>query len=315
MGEKKTFVNRLRSLAKRMFAVLAIGFIAYSVYGGWSDIQGFDWTIRWPFLLFAVILYALFFMLRGVVWGMAVRMVDDRLPLDVAVRGYTLAYLSRYVPGAIWPFMTITAIAQDYNLSKRLLIAVFLLNIILLVLVDSLYLLPYLLGWLGVSAMLLGALFFCILLLGLPTMIRLCLPYAQSLNLLSNENKFDPIMQPQNFYRLVLMTMLHQAIQLGAYFSFIAGMIDLDATIIAYLSLAYAVAWLIGLLAIIVPQGLGVREYSFVLLATTFITGPIAVTLSIALRLLTISGEVLALILHVCLQRYGILSRVLRTTT
>jgi uncharacterized membrane protein YbhN (UPF0104 family) len=72
----------------------------------------------------------------------------------------------------------------------------------------------------------------------------------------------------------------------------INGLIDVETGKASYLALAYLNSWFIGVMVLFVPQGLGVRESVFSLLARPMIPGSVAVTLAAGLRLLTIMHDI-----------------------
>lgn len=81
-----------------------------------------------------------------------------------------------------------------------------------------------------------------------------------------------------------------------------AGLFDAPALPVLVASGAFAVSYLAGLLALVVPGGIGVRETIFVVLLQPFIGLPAAVALAIASRILMTLIE-LALALPAALQR------------
>lgn len=83
-----------------------------------------------------------------------------------------------------------------------------------------------------------------------------------------------------------------------------AGLFAAPALPVLVASGAFAVSYLAGLLALVVPGGIGVRETIFVVLLTPFIGLPAAVALAIASRILMTLIE-LALALPAALQRRG----------
>jgi uncharacterized membrane protein YbhN (UPF0104 family) len=289
---------------KWLFYIAVLAGIVASLVTGWQDIRAFAWRIYPPLILLAFWLYMFFFIGRGIVWVQTARLLRAQVSWSSGLRLYINTYTARYIPGGVWTLVTVATMGQAEGISKRISVFILFFNVGLLVTVDTLYLTPFVYGLGGLSLVLLFVIATAALMAFLPTILRRALPLLARAKILPSNVDSTAITQRQKVYRLLLGTMAHQTVQIIAYFAFIVGMMQITSAEALYLTFAYAVAWLVGLLILFVPQGLGVREGVFVLLGTPLLTPQIAVALSVALRLLTVVSDLIMLGFAIFLDRY-----------
>src|SRR5687768_15536011 len=101
-------------------SILLLALIAYALYSSWDEIRSFEWQLNFPRLLLALLCYMAFFVLRGLTWANAVQSLGIPLSYTLGLRTYAISYLSRYIPGGVWPFLAIANLGNELGLSKRM---------------------------------------------------------------------------------------------------------------------------------------------------------------------------------------------------
>ena len=278
---------RLRRWGNRLFILIVLTAIVFSLGKNWSAVQSFGWRIQPLGVLLAILVYSSFFLIRGVAWVWTINLLNVPLSYQVGLRTYLYTYASRYIPGGIWLFVTLNATAHSLGQSKRIFTLAFMLNIFLLAFVDIIYFTPFIYEMIGI----IGVLVYGASIYTIPFWLRYGLGKFSRFKLVPESTNLGRLTQSRNVFRLFNVTVIHQVLQLVSYFIFISSMIALDTSQITYITIAYGISWLLGFLVIIVPQGLGIREVAFIVLTAPLITSEVAVALSVALRLLTIVSE------------------------
>ena len=283
----------IRQWINRVFIIVVLVAIVLSLSNNWSEVQSYDWQVQPFFVSLAVLIYLAFFLLRGVTWVRIVNVLNIPLPRHTGLRIYLYTYISRYIPGGLWLLVTINATAHSLGVSKRVFTFALFFNMSLLAFVDIIYFLPFIHELIGVMSILLyGAIIYMF-----PIILRFGLSKLSRFNFVPESADIGHFTQTQNIFQLLIMTIIHQVLQLASYFVFVYAVMSLDISQIMYITIAYGISWLIGFMIVIVPQGLGVREVTFVFLTSPLINPEIAILLSVALRLLTITGELTAFFL------------------
>ena len=290
----------LRTWINRIFIVVVLAGIVLSLVDKWSEIQSFNWQIQPVGIVVSILAYIAFFLIRGVSWVRILNLLEVKISFQVGFRVYLYTYLSRYIPGGIWLIVTLNTIAQSLGQSKRIFTFAFVVNIVLLIFVDLIFLLLFVYEIIGV----LGFILYGLSIFFIPHILRFGFKKLARFNFVPQSTNLTELTESNNVFRLLNLTIAHQVFQLLAYFIFAYSMMALTTSQIAYISVAYAISWLIGFLVVFVPQGLGVREATFMLLTAPLISGEVAIALSVALRLLTIVCELLVFFGYLVYNKY-----------
>jgi uncharacterized membrane protein YbhN (UPF0104 family) len=100
--------------------------------------------------------------------------------------------------------------------------------------------------------------------------------------------------------------MVPRLITAAAFLCVVESMVGVPSDAYVGLGAIYILAGIIGLLAIFVPSGLGIREGVIVLLASHYFTVEVAIALSLAARLYaTVADGLLALVYVIMTRQKG----------
>jgi glycosyltransferase 2 family protein len=96
----------------------AVAFFVRLTRGYWDAIASVRLSIRWTLLLASSLTWAVMFALLVRLWGRSLRWWEARpLPLWSALRVFVVSNLARYVPGTIWQFAGLAAMALTEGVS------------------------------------------------------------------------------------------------------------------------------------------------------------------------------------------------------
>ncbi len=298
---------------KHWLRILSLTLLIIAVSAFWSQLSN-QWnnldidldTIRWGYVWVSFALFPLVVVWNGIVWRYILAPQDrNKLSIIEALRIHTVYWMTRYIPVAATTLASKTIMGQRLGISRRTLalatvyeqviqiFSAFGVGIGLTLLAWNLENSP---EWMIIATVILFG--------GVMTSLhpRIFYPFAnKALGIFKREP-----MHPESLlsYSKLLWLMGAYIIgQLGngiAFFALVKAFIPLENVLIFPFIGFYSLAGVIGVLAIFVPSGLGVREGILVTLLTQFMPLPLAVTISIATRLLqTLSDGLLFIALGI----------------
>jgi hypothetical protein len=281
------------------FYVVTLALIGNSLWSGWDSIREMPWQIK-PLLLLAALVFSLcYFVGRGLLWTYMMRSLDLPLSYHSGARMFVQAYVVRYLPGGFWPFVSIAASGHEAGLSKRVTTFALVMNTILVFWTSALLGLPLLYLIYPAAASWLVPALGGVLVVGFLLSLKLLpalLSTAMRRGWMPSHLNLARFSTTRNMLVLIGSMLVLNLLLLVSYLIGIIGLLGLPLAQAVYLALAYNFAWFVGLIILFVPQGIGVREGTFVLLSAAVLAHPVAVALSIAMRLLTALRDLLILI-------------------
>jgi uncharacterized membrane protein YbhN (UPF0104 family) len=280
-------LSRLRSSpwARAGLAVVALGFLGYGLAVNWAATSAALAPLSWWTVAGAVgaVLAGVGCML--VAWRAVLAGLGSVLPLRIAAKVMCLGQLGKYVPGSVWAFAAMMELARDHGSPPRRTFGA-----TVIALVTSL-------GCaLGLAAVTLpftsrevaGRAWY---LLALVPVIVVCLHprvLTFGLNLLLRLARREPLerVPPGRAMLTAALWTLAGWLLYGVHiWLLLRDMEPGGASLYAVATGAYALAWATGLLTVIVPAGIGVREGAMVLVLTPVLDAPRALVIAVVSRL------------------------------
>lgn len=276
----------------------AIGFfLVQTVVRNWQEVANFFWQFN-PWLLAAsLILLAgtLFYMI--VLWRWLLARLGSRIPLKSAFRIFSISSLGRYLPGKVWQVVGMVYLGKREGvrpeagvwaalLAQILAVLSGILIVVFSFLIEQERLLTPLLEQIGVLQRV--SLWWLIL----PLAVILALLHPRILqwatNLLLRILKRAPIRFKLSYWGLLGFFLLYITSWLlygTAFYLFLASVNPLPITDWILVTGGFTGAYIVGLLAIFVPGGLGVREGLLAVFLAGLVGSGVAVALSFGQRL------------------------------
>ncbi|WP_454043152.1 lysylphosphatidylglycerol synthase domain-containing protein [Cellulosimicrobium sp. Marseille-Q8652] len=301
MADARPRRRRLLRFALATVVVLVVGyFFGRSLAANLDAVQDIAFTVD-GWIVASVVLFALAVVLSGLLWGAMTAELSGRpVPALEAVRVHSLSWLLKYVPGQVGSVVNKISWAATAGISRTLVTLTFVYeNVFLLVgsLVPPTVVLLAM-GTFDVSGngMLVVALVSLVPLLALTN--RRFFRWISNLlarRTLRREIPHEYFLSSGQSLRYQALYLLPRALNGAGLVAIAISMVGPPASTYLPLASAYVIAGAVGILAVFVPSGIGVRESVFVLLATPYIPVEQAIVLSIAARLLaTLSDLVVA---------------------
>lgn len=271
--------------------VLAVGtFFARSLMSNIDAVRAIDFSID-GWIIGAVITFALAVLVSGALWGRMVTLLSGvRIPTSEAIRVHSSSWLLKYIPGQVGSIVNKVAWAQKRGLSKTLITLTFIYENVFLI-VSSLVPTTVILLLAGNVDLTGNAMLLAALLALIPLLIMTSRPVFSWMSSLLTRRALKREM-PSEYFLSSRQSLTYQLWYLiprvvnGVGVAALAhSMIDPPPSAYLPIACAYIIAGAVGILAIAVPSGIGVRESVFVFLALPYIGVEAAIVMSLAARL------------------------------
>lgn len=293
--------KKLRLVAAWAVILATAYFFTKALIRNWHNLKGVDlsvdgWTIA------GILLFALAVVSSGVLWGSIVGTISGRrLRRREAVRVQVLSWLLKYIPGQAGSYVSKLTWGVKHGYSKKLITITFIYENAFLAIASVILSLPIVVILLRDKVTQSPSSFLPALLI-IPLLIVLNQNVFYKLinfvfgRLRGQSVDRDHFLSTRQLIVYTVRYAVPRLITALAFLCVVESMVGVPAGAYVGLGAIYILAGIIGLLAIFVPSGLGVREGIIVLLASHYFPVEIAIALSLAARLYaTVADGVLAL--------------------
>jgi uncharacterized membrane protein YbhN (UPF0104 family) len=296
-----------------VFAWAVIGATAYffarALIKNWHNLEGVDLSVD-GWTAAGIVLFALAVVSSGTLWGSIVETLSGRpLRRREAVRVQLLSWLLKYIPGQAGSYVSKISWGVKHGYSKKLITITFIYENAFLAIASVALSLPIVVILLRDKVTQSPSSFLPVLLI-IPLLLVLNQNvFYRLLNfvfgrLRSQSVDRDHFLSSRQLVEYSVRYAVPRLITAAAFLCVVASMVGVPSGAYVGLGAIYILAGIIGLLAIFVPSGLGVREGVIVLLASHYFPVEVAIALSLAARLYaTVADGLLALIYMVMTRR------------
>ncbi|WP_101783834.1 lysylphosphatidylglycerol synthase domain-containing protein [Nonomuraea indica] len=277
----------LRRLLRVVLALVALGFLGYGLARNWDETAAkLAGLSPWVLLgAFAAVLGGQ--LCHLVAWRQVLAGLGSPLPVRVAGRIMFVGQLGKYIPGSVWAYAAMMELGRDHGSPPRRTFACISLSLVINLGVA-----------LAIAAATLAgrdALREAWYLLLLVPVIAVCLhprvlTWGLSLALrLARREPLETVLPGRTVLVATAWTALGWFVY-GLHIWLLAGRWDLYVVATG----AYAFAWATGLLAVVVPAGVGVREGALVLVLAPLVGQGAALAVAVVSRLAFTLADVAA---------------------
>ena len=283
----------LRRTVKGVIAGVVLFFVARYVRLHWNDLSAIAFSPRWVTLACAAVVLGIALCVMIVMWQVLLRRHGEVLALRKAFSFFFISQLGKYLPGKVWAFAgRVGYCVKEGHRPVQAFASVF-----------------YEQAFLVISAAIVGCLGGALLaqtntkmplaaLVAAPVVIFLVAhPAAMrtAVNFGCRLLKREPIrvdMATSDYLVLLCWYVVFQLLAGLSFFLVAKAFAPLPWTLLPTFAGVYALAWVTGFLALLVPGGLGVREGVMLTLLAGVVAPEVAIATSIVHRLMITSMEV-----------------------
>ena len=262
----------------------AVAYIAYGLVHEWESLRQHKWALRWAPLLLSVPLAAGWFLCRAWLWERLLDSFGYRVPYRRAFRTWVLSELARYVPGKIWIVVGRTYYSARDGVPASIVVTGMAFELALVALsatgfflvraaaASRLVHIPGL--WVAIGALLLLAL----------AHPRIITPVVNA----ALRRLGQPMIPTQLHYRALLAMVAVCALMwlcmCGGFALLAVSIATVGAGDLIGIAASFPVAWVIALVSVVAPAGLGVREGVLAALLSGVLPEGMALVVALASR-------------------------------
>ncbi|GAA3830647.1 lysylphosphatidylglycerol synthase transmembrane domain-containing protein [Sphaerisporangium flaviroseum] len=274
-------------------AFVALGFLSYGLSKNWNDSVAALGRLSWWTVAgsLAAVLIGLGFMLLA--WRAVLAGFGSPLPLRVAAKVLFMGQLGKYVPGSVWAFAAMMELARDHGSPPRRTFGATVVGLVTSLgcaLALAAITLPLTSQEVARQTWYLMALI-PLIVVGLHPRV---LTFGLNLVLrIARKEPLDHVLSGSAMLAATAWTMIGWLFYGVHIWLLLGDMTPGGPSLFAVAAGAYALAWVTGLLTVIVPAGIGVREGAMVLVLAPVLDAPHALVIAIVSRLAFTLADVL----------------------
>lgn len=278
--------SRLRRVGGLLTGVVIFAFLAWGLARGWGQVSEFDWQLDPPLLAVAISVVFCGYLASGVGYLIVVGFLG--VPGEVSrfelLAGWARALLGRYVPGTVVMLASRVVLGREAGVPARVTLAASVYEQVLLLTTAALASLAFVVAYenSGVSWVLLAVAVAAGLSLVHPRVFR---PLSTWMLKKAGREPLDRFLRGTHLLALLLYYAFVNALMGTGVWLLIYAAAGADAGDLAYVALAFLLSFTLGMLAWIVPSGLGVRDAAFALALGRNVGDSVAIALSAGVRI------------------------------
>ncbi|TDD71023.1 UPF0104 family protein [Jiangella aurantiaca] len=272
---------------RRAFLVLALAAAVWAIAGRWDEVQD-AWSALPLLTAFTAFMTALAYVLATMAaWRAVLTDLGSAVPLGPAARMFLLSQLGKYLPGGVWNLVAAAEIGADLRIPRRRSVTVMAVALLVSIVTGLLVAAVAVLSGPSDVRSTYGA-----ALLALPLLVVLLLPPVLNrlLGFLLRRLRRPPLEHPLSAAGVARASAwaLLAWLLAGLHLLLLVTALGAEATFAtaALATGAYALAWTVGFLVVVVPAGVGVREAVLGLVLADQVSGGAAVLAVLASRVL-----------------------------
>jgi len=267
-------------------------YLGRRLYTDWQQLKDYDWHVQ-PFWLGLSFVFLIFWWVAlSLGWSFLLHRLKANLSFKRGFKFWAISQLGRYLPGKFWHILGRAYFCAEEDIEKSVTVASVLLEIALMTIAAGfvfLLALPFM-----TSAYSLDTISYILVIpVGLvsihPFLFGKVFSFATK-KLKRTEVKLD-LSYPKMLSFVGIYTALWLVCGL-AFFLFINSIHRVAWSEFAPITGTYVIAWIIGLVSVFSPGGLGVREGALSVLLANYMPAPIAIVVALLSRIWFVAAEV-----------------------
>lgn len=293
---RRWFRNPRWRYVRTIAFVVLIGFVAFSVLrrlsANYDELEGQAFITGWRGAI-AVFAFCLAVLTSGVLWRSTVRACSEiEVSVSSAVRAHTAAWLLKYVPGQVGAFAWKIAWGPRVGISRSQVSVAFIYEYLFLGITSTVPTIPIIvvalgtgassLGWYLVAAVVIAVLFAVVSYAPILRRIVGLLMRVTKRGMDPDRLSFLGLADAMRLQGLYTLPRIANGLGFVAIVGAVHHVTPVDAIV---LIAAYTLAGILGLLAIFVPSGIGVREAVIVLVCSRMMPVEVAAVVAINARI------------------------------
>lgn len=279
-------------------------FLGKTLLGNWQKLCEYEFSFNYFYLIFSFLFLILALFLSGVIWKIILEKLEPKAKISClkAVKIVIFSSFGKYLPGTVWQYLGRVQLAFREGLGKKLVAASLIYEIIFSIV--SAFLFSFVI--LSFSARMFPSLFynkfiiaaaFLIILSGF-FLIHPKIFYFLFNFILKKINKEEipafAFFTYKKIFMIIFCYFIFFFLNGIGFFFLVKSLVSFPVYGMMWLTGAFILASILGMMAVFAPSGLGVREGILVLFLQLYFPLSVAIIISLAARLWATLGEIIA---------------------
>ena len=287
---------RLNKTQKRILQYLVVGVIFFflfrNIYRNWDALRHYEWDLDYIKLSISFVLLFAALICMVQIWRFILKKLGSILPFKTSWRIWFFSNLGRYLPGKVWQIMGMVYLCEKENVPKVRTFTAIVLGLSLFSLSGLLLMYVYMLlvGTAHFAQYTYVFLFFipCCIIVIYPSIFEKILNFFLRL---FKKDQVDIRISFKTMVTLFLFYILIWGVYGLAFFFFVNSVYPVSYLHFPEFVCIFSASYVIGLLAIFVPAGIGVRETLLTTFLSLLIPVHFATVVALLARLWFTAGE------------------------
>lgn len=286
-------------IGEYLISAAVIFFIVRLILSDWDEIKDIFLELDLGAIIASLIIFIFSLFIQALAWLYLVKKINKKVRLISVFDAFFVSNLVRYIPGNIWGYMARIRLHAKIKVPSQDVLYLSLVETIFLVISSWVVFLASFLFWQNqflfsyqYAVFIIFSLLLVIFVLYSPRVIKwFAAKYMKGKKInfsLSGLTSFEVA-------KILLIYILFWIINgLSLYFAVLAFSNLSPLAIVAIIGIN-AAAWCLGYVTFVTPSGVGPREAAIVFLLLKYLSAPIASTISILYRIISVISELVAI--------------------
>ncbi len=296
--------QKAKDIAKKSFqAAVVVGiffFLGTNLYKSWNEVRGMSWEFSYSYLFLCIVAILGVYTITVFNYYYLLRKMGIEAGLKAVTKARIITDIAGYIPGKVWTLLGRFYYLQKHGISKMEISISTLLEFLLMLVSGALFaVIIVLLSGMNQSAL---DPYYYVLLAAIPVLFvavhpKIILFAARKLENTLNIPNARINLRYKDIAHIILLYIPYWILSGLTVFFLIRSIYPAPLALLPQVAGIFAISWVISLITLIAPAGLGVREGILSLLLSVYIPLPIAIIASVLLRIIfIIAGTMLALL-------------------
>lgn len=302
MSKIKLFLKNNKKLVIKLSKIMALLIIAFFIimylYNNIGKILDIKIKLNIPILIISILIYWVYKITNALLWHYITVKNHCSIPVEKAVISWMYSLLGKFVPGTVFYVGGRIYFYSREGASKKLVSFCFIFeNVCTLLAATSLFIISlFFINVEIINQYKYLAIIFLVLLFVLinPFFIK------KGMNLLLKIFKKEPVditISYKEIFFIVLLFIFNWLVQGLGFYMLVNSIFAVEIRDFFFIAGSYALACIIGILAVFAPSGIGVRESVMVLTLKNIIPEPTTIVISVIARIWATVGELVLVLL------------------
>ena len=286
----------MNKMMKRIVQYVVIGVIFFflfrNIYTNWDAVRDYQWDLDYVRLSVSFVLLFAALTSMVLIWRYILTKLGSSLPFKTSWRIWFFSNLGRYIPGKVWQIMGMVYMCEKENVPKIRTFTTIVLGLSLFSLSGLALMYLYMLFSGTVQFKEYAYVFLFFIPFGFVAMYPSI--FEKILNFILRLFKKEQVEIRVRFTTMVLLFVLYLLIWIiygVAFFFFVNSVYPVSFRHFPAFVCIFSASYVLGLLAVFAPAGIGVRESLLTTFLSFFIPLPFATVVALLARLWFTAGE------------------------